>query len=481
MRLIHLLKPLDIHGRIKWPALFFFYVICNFFHIASWNSKYWDQWIMYKEVSAIRDFETSCPISRCKLPFTYFWEQPLLEIGTWALRMVVVLAFLLAGYLLSLILEEVRQITPRQRSIIVVLFLLLPINGARIGLTTARSSLALAIFLLGVILVQRRGTTAVVIGLSLISYTMFWDSFQVFALAAPIPMMLGDVAAKRRISNFSIGIMVTICCLAIANRYILKDLVVSLGVAAPDDGYNSIRPIFLIRAILISGLLIVPFGFRVIQKIAKLKTPNPRTPWLVEVGMLLLALGTFPYIAAGHFANLSDWIMMWLPDASDWDSRHQLLQGFGFAVIGVGFFETCREVKVNKILIITIFFCITVNLGTYSSYYVDGLKQHTLMETLRSKSIFLEDVTTFGVIDDARDLNARGRIIRDYEWEGMIEAALHRPVEIWNPQIRTTSCTTEVVGITLRIRKTSGKLATLMTRSRPIEIDFLEIFDCRTR
>jgi hypothetical protein len=53
----------------------------------------------------------------------------------------------------------------------------------------------------------------------------------------------------------------------------------------------------------------------------------------LEFGLFILALGTCPYLAVGHFANLSDWITMWLPDNSDWDSRHQLLQGMGFALL----------------------------------------------------------------------------------------------------------------------------------------------------
>ena len=477
--LANAVNPVDENGRLRWASLSALYIFCNILHAGSWNSKYWDEWLFYVDIPRLRQLESSCSISRCKLPFTFLWEQPLLQLGPWALRLLVIVALFSAGVFVSRILDEIPQLGQWERSVTTVLFLLIPINGARIGLSSARHSVALALFALGVLLVCRRKIALTLFGLTLITYAMFWPSFRVFALVLLIPLSLKDLALGGRISKFTIIVGSLIPCLALVNQYLLADLVVRAGFFAPDDGYNSIRPAFLARAVLIGGLLSVPLAWRVLESLVIRKSFQHFSGGLFEFGLFLLSLGTFPYLAVGHFANLSDWIVMWLPDNSDWDSRHQLLQGLGFALLLTSLLKAVQPRLTKRFLFGMIAACLALNTSIYANYYVDGLKQRDVMASFRSQSHELSGVLLFQIRDGALDVNARGRTVRSYEWQGMITEALDRPITIWENESQTAGCTTEVLGKVVQVRKTSGRLKALVTRGQIVTLDFTDLVACR--
>jgi hypothetical protein len=479
MHLRGLLEPITTSDRVNWRKLALLYTVSQVFHIASWNSMYWDMWFMYRDKEQISELDKTLPIRRIKLPFTYLWEEPMMEVGVWVLRMVVIVSFFIGAILLYRILKLIPNVSPRVQSVTVVLFLLLPINGARIGLSSARASLALMLFLAAGLLICKRRTSHLLIGLAIISYVMFWDSFQVFSLVLLIPLVLVDVTANKRISSYTLFVGFAIVLLAIVNRYLLSGLVVHLGFAGADDGYNSIKTQFLVRAALVGGLLSMPLIVGLARGILRQEPRSRSTVGVLEIALFALALGTFPYLAAGHFANLSDWISGWLPDNSDWDSRHQLLQGFGFALLGAAFLETVRPRHSSRYLFVLVMACLVLNTSTYASYYVDGLKQRDFMAELKSRVDELSDVTIFQVVDEARDVNARGRGVRDYEWEGMLTQVLGRPVEIFQPSPIEPGCTTEVLGKSLKITKISGRMRAILTRSQIVAVELSDLVSCR--
>lgn len=433
---------------------------------------------MYSDVSELKQIEKSCSISTCKMPFVYLWEQPLLQLGTWALRLLVVFVLFIAGFFVWKILQTIPQLVEWDRSVVTLLFLLLPINGARIGLSSARASVALALFALGVLLVCRRTVAQTILGLILITYTMFWDSFQVFALVALIPLVLADLARSGRISKYVKIVAPTLAGLALASRYPLKDLIVDSGFLAEPNGYNTIRPAFLMRAVLVGTLLSLPLAWQLFRSLAIKKSVHDFSGGLVDFGFFVLSLGTFPYLAVGHFANMSDWIEMWLPDNSDWHSRHQLLQGTGFAMIATALLKALRPQLINKFLITVICSCLIFNTSIFANYYVDGLKQRDIIALFRSQSEDLRGIEIFQIIDSAEDVNARGRGVRDYEFEGMITSALGRPVTIWESEPQTEVCKPEILGKTVVIQKISGRLKTLLTRGPIVTLNFSDLVAC---
>jgi hypothetical protein len=457
------------------------YSLANLFLVATWNSEFWDSWVLYRNIPQLDLIEKSCPISRCKVPLTYLWEQPLLLQGVWALRIAVVVGFALSGFLFWRILGQIPQLGKSSRAIAFLTFLLLPINGARVGLSTARASLMLTTFLFGALLLTYQKYLVLFLGLFAISFSAFQPSFQIFAVSAVIPLIANDLALKRKISSRTLVIGLILLIQPILHRLFFSKIIVDAGFAAPDDGYNNILPAFLIRALLVCGLLSGPFLLSVALHVSSSQPwANFRTS-LIQIGLLVLALGTFPYMAVGHFANLSDWVIMFLPDTSDWDSRHQLLQGPGYALILTGLITKVKDNSQHSLLLTIIISCLVLNTSTYANYYVDGLKQRDVISALRSQSADLDDASTFVFVDEARDLNARGRGVRDYEWDALTEEALGRQVKIigMTDTAGISGCVGEKIGKTVTIRKISGRLKALITRSRVVDISVSDLIACK--
>ena len=53
---------------------------------------------------------------------------------------------------------------------------------------------------------------------------------------------------------------------------------------------------------------------------------------LFSLSLFALALGASAYIASGRLVDISEWMLNFVPRASGWDSRHQLLLGLGIAL-----------------------------------------------------------------------------------------------------------------------------------------------------
>lgn len=472
------LNPFAPEGDIRWSAAVIWYLLANTFHIASWNAKFWDQWYLYGEVNLIEAVDRACPVERCKVPFTYLWEAPLFGIGHWMVRVTVVLLYWWAGVLFWKLLRRTPQLNEQQRTIATVFFLLLPINGARIGLSTARYSLVLVLLIGGALLITRRKPLPVLLGLLLVGYSQFQPSHQVFALAILIPLIGSDISTRSKISTFTWVISTVLIVLPFLHRYFLADWIVNLGFAGPSDGYNSIQFAFLSRAILVCLILTMPISSKLVNHMWKKRSISGFRTSSAEVGLLLLALGTFPYLAVGHFANLTDWVTMWLPDTSDWDSRHQILQGFGFSMLGLGIVQLVDQSKQRRItlILLTLFFVLSTSI--YANYYVDSLKQRDILAQLQRSSEDLRESEFIMFVDDAKDLNARGRLIRDYEFKAMTKTALNIDVSIYSQIESPLNCVGQNRGVKVTIRKVSGRLRAILTRSEVVKLEFSPLIIC---
>lgn len=478
LALRNILYPFAPGGGIRWSAVAIWYLLANAFHIASWNAKFWDQWYLYSEVKLIEAIDRTCPVERCKVPFTYLWEAPLFGIGHWTVRVAVVSLYWWAGVLFWKLLRRTPQLNEQQRTIATIFFLLLPINGARIGLSTARYSLVLVLLIGGALLITRRKPLPVLLGLLLVGYSQFQPSHQVFALAILIPLIGSDLSARSKISTFTWTISSVLIVLPFLHRYFFTDLIVNLGFAGPSDEYNSIQIAFLVRAILVCLLLTMPINSKLINHMWRKRSIRDFQTSSGEVGLLLLALGTFPYLAVGHFANLTDWVTMWLPDTSDWDSRHQILQGFGFSILGLGAVQLVDQSKQRRVtlLLLTVFFVLSTSI--YANYYVDSLKQRDILAQLQRSPEDLRKSEFIMFVDVAKDLNARGRLIRDYEFKAMIKAVLDVDVSIYSQIENPLNCIGQNRGSKVTIRKVSGRLRAILTRSEVVKLEFSPLIIC---
>ena len=479
--LVNQLSVVDLDQKLRWGPALGLYAMAQLFHLFSWNARYWDDWLNYSNIGQLPELEKQCPVNRCKVTFSYLWEQPLLSVGPWALRSAVIAGFALGGYFFWITLGKLRLMSEKTRSIATLLLLLLPINGARAALTNARATHMLLLFLVGAFLLTIPKTIVNIFGLLLVIVSAFQPSLQVFGLSVLLLLLAKSIEEFQGVSRRFILLTAALLAIPLLHRYLLSDVMVALSLAGKPDGYNTILPIFLLRAVLVCGLLSMPFLISVAlhirsrQPLAKFRTS------LVQIGPLVLALGTFPYMAVGHFANLSDWIIVFLPDASDWESRHQLLQGPGYALLITGLISKVKDSSQGSILIAIVVGCLVLNTSIYANYYVDGLKQRDVISALRSQSADLENAYTFAFVDEARDVNARGRLVRDYEWDALTEEALGRQVEIFGipDTVGVSGCVGEQIGKTITVRKISGRLKALITRSQIVDISVSDMVACK--
>lgn len=473
--------PISKTGEIRWPQLLLVYLFQNIFHLGVWNTKFWDDWSMYGDISNLKAIEQACPVDRCgKIPFTYLWEQPILEVGSWLLRLLVIISFGIAGWAFWRILNHLRFLSQAQCSIATILFLLLPINGARVSLVTARASFALCLFLIGLLLLTSRRLFTTFLGVALVLCSAFQPSIQFFLIAVPALLFSRDLAAGLWVGRRTVVLTVTLGVGAALLRYFIPEILIDAGVVAEPVGYNLIKLPSLIRAVLVCGILGLPFMVDLARPVLTKPKAELRTNQF-RIGLFLLAAGTFPYMAVGHFATLTEWVVVFLPDLSAWDSRYQLLQGPGYALILASLAQFVRErwrhYFVNSLIWINILLGVTI----FSVYYVDSQKQQNVIAQLQQRRQEFAEVEYIQFVDRAVDLNARGRKQRDHEWEGIVFESLGHQAVIWTSELSspTIGCEGAVVGKRVTIRKISGRLRIMLTRAQAVSIEIDDLIACR--
>jgi hypothetical protein len=204
-------------------------------------------------------------------------------------------------------------------------------------------------------------------------------------------------------------------------------------------------------------------------------------PLLIGWGVLSLAFGSAAYMAGGHLVDISDWLISFIPNFSDWNSRHQLLQPLGFALIAVGVLSGSSEEKNRRVgafgLFGLIVFSVLLNFTFSQEYYLDSLKQDQIVEQF-SKIEALKTNSQVMISDDAFRFNARGRSLRSYEWTAMIEKAWPDSGDYLVEPLKYVECDEFKPTLILTISASKGRLASLITRDLGIEIGITEISPC---
>jgi len=334
------------------------------------------------------------------------------------------LIFPIIASLFGSLLRRADLLREEEISPVVLFVLFLPMFGARTALITFSYSLHLLFFVLGARLLFTRRVVLHSCALSLIFWSMIIASFQVFVivLIALVAWRLNSRAFAPRYR--SAIFMVSLATFPFIHRYLLPQI---LSIGQVRDSYNEIQIAFALRALLVGFMLCLPLLISMIRQ--NLGYVLTRESWVASSGLAVLAAGTFPYLAVGHFANLSDWILPLLPDESDWNSRHLLLQPFGVALVLLSVSKLLRISSRSFVGAILALF-VGLNAVTYSGYYLDSLKQRETIVIASELKSELTGARAVVVVDQALRFNARGRSIRAYEWERMIERATNIDLDV---------------------------------------------------
>jgi hypothetical protein len=381
------------------------------------RNLYWDDWTMFDPLTGtIRE---GMYAGTGGGPWRTFIETEILKSSPVLFRITSFLCFFFAGYFLFRVFSKIRFLSPSQISAITLLFMLIPANSARISLITNTYALSYFLFFLAWFLFEKSdsplGTTASFVAFFL-SYSMI--AFTTFTIL-PILLHIYISLQNNKPLKGVFWVRLTMLALLPVAYLILRQ------VFWPTTGGSAImyqpQILGLLRALLFTGACSTPLLYGLL--ISKWRWSEVRN-FIIPFGLFALSIGAFPYMVGGHLVDISDWLVAFIPNFSDWSSRHQLLLPLGISLILGGSlgFDSDKPLLWNSAPAFStlIAFCIVLNVTFAQEYFLDGKKQEAIMAEMVN-NYDLRNSSSILIDDTAVRFNARGRLIRSYEWERMLE------------------------------------------------------------
>lgn len=377
------------------------------------NGLYWDDWTLVgvpgeAVVAGYTEFGS---------PWLGHLHLALLEVGPWLYRVLTLGLMYGVGVAVHAISQRVPWLGAGERSLVVVLVLVLPLNSARHALIDLPYTISLALFFAAWYLLVHhrsplRGTVWLATALFVLSYTT--QSLLVFVVLPVAHLLVREVP----VDTWSPSRLVR---WAGRRWYLLASPVVffvAKGVAFPAygeyEGYNQLSLGQLGRAVL-------PVALTAVLLLAALAARRwlphrlPAGVVTLAVGLLVGALGILPYLAVGH-----------VPRFVEWNSRHQLLLPLGCALVAVGLVRLVRSHagELAAIRVATAFVAVAVVYSAHLSvsFAVDWGKQRSVIAQLAA-SPDVQQHHTFVYFDRVLGQNANGRTWRPYEVNAFLATA----------------------------------------------------------
>ncbi len=394
----------------------FFYLIAHGGILLIPNAIYWDDWVLYRtDPTVILD---TFKQAGSMFNFGGYLHVGLLAVGPWIYKLLTFILMFSSGLLLNTVIKRHKAINEETRFLIVLLFLVLPFNMARVALIDFGYTLCYFLFFLAWVLMDR---------FRILAWVLFFLSFNTNSLlvffAVPFFDMLyrgGHLSSWRRVINFGVR-HIDYIFLPFIYFFIKTHYYAPSGAYA---GYNeSYRIKYLIRCpwkqfvdlfytnvnVGLAGLFAaVAFLFFKAKKFVPTEKDRVSIN-LVVAGVLVFITGGFCY-----------WIVGCVPSFTEWDSRHQLLLPLGAAVVIVG---ALAYVKGNLgILSILVGLSLAFNISTYKDFFIDWEKQQQLIR-LFSTNPEIKNARLVIIDDRTESMNAIGRRCRFYEWNGIFKVA----------------------------------------------------------
>lgn len=400
--------------------LFIIYTIAHLWILFLYDSVFWDDWTLAGASSdvIIEKF------SMAGLPFSWpgHLHVMLSYLPRIAYRILTFTSYFLAGYFL---LKAINNIDEKYRGYvfpIVLLFLIVPFNPARVAAINLPYALCYLAFFAAWSQMGRRPFLSIV----LFIFSFNTASFLVFYT---VPFI--EYAVRKNGFRFftkkEFYIKNWILILLPPAFWIIKNSLFpahglytgyNQGFSASNIPYalglqinDLISQIYECRwwTLLLGGLLSFA-SFKLINwdSLLKESTSKSNNFILIVLGLVVLALSEFPYLILGY-----------PPRFFSWDSRHQLLMPLGFSMLTVGA-AFCLSISLRKIFLsIIIGLSLTFWILQYKAYYIDWVKQKEIMRVISDN----DEIRAGRIIvfeDHTEIPNANGRSIVHYEWNGML-------------------------------------------------------------
>ncbi len=396
-----------------------FYLIAHGGILLIPNTVYWDGWVLARSSPEVIFDKFSQAGSMFN--FHGYLHVAMLKFGPWLYRVLTFCLMFIAGLLLDGVIKHHVKILPESRFFIVLLFLVLPFNIARISLIVFPYTTCYLLFFLAWRLMDR---------FRLLALFLFFLSFNTNSLlvfyAVPI---FENYYRKCGLKNMRLVvryideniyfILLPFVYYALKvyffspsglyqgynENYTLLNLIPTVKAQVYDASRIEIN-VFLCFLFTISSLFLIKnTSFFSDNKVRGLGSK------LLVLGLFVFLLSVFPYWILGHE-----------PTFYGWKSRHQLLMPLGSALIIVGFLSNINKRFRIILMSFVVGTSLALNVSNYFSLFVDSQKQQKLIQQFSQN----EDLRQAGlvIVDDRTvDLNAIKRRYRFYEWNGMLAEA----------------------------------------------------------
>ena len=445
------------------------------FSLPSSRNYFWDDWVYYAHKSHTKTSELFRVAG--SPPWRYFIEVTLLQSSPLLFRIFTLVFFLVASVFFYKILLSTPGVTAQIATVVSLLFLVLPVNSARIAMINFSYSMSFFFFFFAWYLLSV-GRKIWLIPISLILFFLSFaaQSTLVFILIPILHFAFLEFHADRKLSFralVSLALLVLSPFAYFAGRQFFWQ---------PNDrfvSYHAPQAQGTVRGFIVLGILSLPF-LRIMWKYLAKKQSATLQTILISAGLLSIGVAAFPYQTGGFLVGVSDWMINFVPNHSDWDSRHQLLLPLGFALIIGGSLrlDTTKPLRWNSspVLSTIIACCVVLNITFAQEYFLDGKKQDSIMAAMADNED-LKNASAILVDDSAVRFNARGRLIRSYEWEGMLQKVFgddSRKISY----LQYVNCAEFQPDAILRISAPNGRLESTLRGNVAIDIFVEQINPC---
>ena len=419
-----------------WLTALLTYTISWCWSLIRPNTLYWDDWayVFNQPKSFLNEIfsKTGLP------PWRALIDQELLGVGYWTIRWLTFIMFFAAGLFLFEILKKIPFISLAQSRSIVLLFLIFPLNHARVPLVMFGYTTSYFLFFLGwMLLIKRSRWISYLSACACFIWSFMTHSFLTFTLLPILHFaflhrekLICKKPNSKTLTQFGLLTGSPVLYYALRTLY-----------WPPEPEYLWYHTVYL-RAVLVASVYFLPFivaSIIIVLRISSGKRISSKA-MIITAGFLAFAVAVFPYLSSGNLDSRTTFFFWEL----DWSSRHELLMPLGASAITIAIVYFISENKSKPILALITAVMISLNVFWGIGTYVDSLKKDQL-ENLLSVEIVSDESSRFVFVDETRRFNFRDSAYRFYEFAGHLSNAGKNPIPEVKYECEDGSNQTQVV------------------------------------
>ena len=462
-------KPERMLAEFPWVSAIVLYTVSWGWSLLRPNTLYWDDWEVYFGRPSNYGINTLALMGRP--PWGGLIEYLLMHIGAWSVTIATFLMFLASSLLVFGLLRHHLAIESSVARLVVLLFLIAPVNHARVSIAVFDYTTSYFLFYLGwFVLVRYKSTKSfvlacVILFLSLKTHSLLFFvllPFLHFAWLHKTELLNLKKLNRRHLEIASIAMMPVVYVVARSLFWPPTELWKNYPKILL-HGNRIIRMVALFTPFLVCSAWCV---FR-----ARLKKFVNRSFLVLACGLGCFALAILPYYLSGNFNELIPSLSGNTAEKntpfefrSDWRSRHLLLVPLGLALSVVGLNELLKWKGKNIVVSTALVISVALNMFWGSQYFLMSHKQEQLVELFKTTK---DKVEIASVEDQTLRFNGRGSIFRNAEWNGFMTLAgisTERP-----------GCEAMPSGSALTLKSDSSYLKALATRDLDL---YFEVKPC---